>query len=739
MAALPSTLSRPISLRRRRDLETVPQMLGGERVWAIKDPLGLQYFHLRETEYWILQQLNGTATLEGLVDAFAEEFAPQRLRLGDLQQFLGTLHQSGLVLANSPKQADELLRRKNANQRRRFWQTLANPLALRFRGLDPDRALTWIEARMSWLIHPWVGALGTGLVIAALLLVASRFDVLLARLPARDTFFSPANLLWIAVALGVVKVLHELGHALACKHFGGECHEMGLMLLCFTPCLYCNVSDAWMLPGKWQRAAVGLAGMGVELVVASVATFLWWYSVPGAFNSLCLNVMFVCSVGTLLINGNPLLRYDGYYVLSDLTETPNLSSQAASSLKSVSARWILGVDLPSDEEVAGGRPAVLVVYAVLAAMYRAVVLFGILWISHRALQPYRLQVIVEALALVVAIGMIAVPAWKLGQLVTHPWWGRKFQTPRAAIGVIVLIAVVTLALMVPLPSHITAAAVVQPVDARRIFAVVPGRLIESRLEGETIASGEPVAKLVNTELEREIARLRGERDQQKLRVENLKSRQVRDETAAAQLPPAVELLADFEQRLQQKLNDDRRLTITAPVAGTIIPPRPTQPTKFEGTLPFWTGTPLDQRNLGCQIETGTLLCQIGDPAQLEALLIVDQEDVEFVAPGQTVEVRLDQNPGTGLPGTIAEIAEIDLAATPPELVAHAMLATRTDDSGLSRPVSTSYQARVTLRPTGQTVLPGETGRARIDVRRRSLGSRLVRLLRSTFDFHLVGR
>ena len=95
--------------------------------------------------------------------------------------------------------------------------------------------------------------------------------------------------MWLSIVLGVTKVLHEFGHGMSCKHFGGECHEMGIMVLVLTPCLYCNVSDSWMLPSKWHRAAIGAAGMYVELVLASAATFIWWFSEPGMLNNLCLN------------------------------------------------------------------------------------------------------------------------------------------------------------------------------------------------------------------------------------------------------------------------------------------------------------------------------------------------------------------------------------------------------------------------------------------------------------------
>ena len=106
----------------------------------------------------------------------------------------------------------------------------------------------------------------------------------------------PRNLPWLLLAIGGVKVLHEFGHALVCKHFGGEVHEMGFMLLVFSPCLYCDVSDAWRMPNKWHRIAISAAGMLVELVLASLATIVWWYAVPGLVQLVALNIMIICSV-----------------------------------------------------------------------------------------------------------------------------------------------------------------------------------------------------------------------------------------------------------------------------------------------------------------------------------------------------------------------------------------------------------------------------------------------------------
>ena len=144
--------------------------------------------------------------------------------------------------------------------------------------------------------------------------------------------------------MAIVKVLHEFGHGLSCKKFGGECHEIGFMLLVFTPCLYCNVSDSWMLPNKWKRVWIGAAGIYVEMILASIAAFVWYFTEQGTtINDLCLNMMFLNVVSTVLVNGNPLLRFDGYYILMDALEIPNLRQKSTEVLKRWVPKDVLGV------------------------------------------------------------------------------------------------------------------------------------------------------------------------------------------------------------------------------------------------------------------------------------------------------------------------------------------------------------------------------------------------------------
>ena len=200
------------------------------------------------------------------------------------------------------------------------------------------------------------------------------------------------SLFVLAVVIGVTKVLHELGHALMCKRFGGECHQIGPMLLVFTPALYCDTSDSWMLPNRWQRAAVGVAGIATEVLLASLATFVWVSTGPGLSHFIAMNVMLVCGVSTVFFNANPLLRYDGYYVLSDLCDVPNLGERSRKLLAGDFARICLGVDEPSDEVFSRRSRFWLTVYAVTATAYRWGLTLLILWFVSQLLRPYRLGI-----------------------------------------------------------------------------------------------------------------------------------------------------------------------------------------------------------------------------------------------------------------------------------------------------------------------------------------------------------
>ncbi|OHB83409.1 MAG: hypothetical protein A2V98_06430 [Planctomycetes bacterium RBG_16_64_12] len=724
-------------MRVRHDLSIHRQKFGQESYWVVKDPVALAYFHLREEEHAILEMLDGQTSLATIKQRFEEAFAPLQMSIEQLQAFLGRLHQLGLVLADAPGQGDQLLLRRGRRRRHELIQSLANVLAIRFRGVDPEPFLRRLYPKCRWLFSLWFLAGCLVFAASAGTLVAVQFDVLQSRLPDFRDFFTARNLITLAAALAVAKVLHELGHALTCKHFGGECHEIGIMFLVFTPCLYCNVSDSWMLSSKWQRIAITAAGILVEVMLASACTFLWWFSEPGLLNTLCLSMMFVCSVNTLLFNGNPLLRYDGYFVLSDIIEVPNLAQQSRALVGRALARFFLGVELPRDRSLPERKRFLLAAYGVASTVYRWFVVIAILWFCGQMVKPYHLELLAQALALIVVVGLFVVPAGSLALRLRDPAWRRRIHRGRAVLTCGILVAALVVIGLIPLPFRVGTPLVLEPEGVHRVYVVVPGTLVESVSVGETVAAGQELARLVDRDIDREIMEITGKRNQQRLEVENLQLRLAEDPSVASQIPAAQEALADIEQRLRERQRDQQRLVLCAPVGGAVLPPprRPQRP-YAPGELETWQGSPLDDENAGAHLETGTLFCLIGDPARLEAFLVLDQADRKFVRKGQRVRMQLDELPGRILGGTIAEIASTDLKVAPRELATGRELPIRVDEEGVPRPVKTSYQARVTLDDHNHDLLTGTRGRAKILVDAQPLFWRLYRFLGRTFRFSL---
>jgi len=721
----------------RPDLVVRPQQVGGDRYWVVKDPVALAYFHLRDEEHAILRMLDGRATLEEIRRRFEQLFAPLELTAEHLHAFLGRLHACNLVLADSPGQGHQMLLRHHQRRRRERLQWLGSVLAIRFRGIDPEPLLERLYPKVRWLFSPPAVAAAVLLVLAAVALAAVQYGVFQSRLPDLRAFLSVGNVVWLAASLAAAKVLHELGHALACKHFGGECHEMGVMLLVFTPCLWCNVSDAWMLSSKWQRVAISMAGIGVELVLAALCTFVWWFSEPGLLNTLALNMMVICSVNTVLFNGNPLLRYDGYYVLSDVLEVPNLGQQSRALLSRSLARLVLGVELPADRSLPGKRRWLLAAYGVASTAYRWFVVLAILWFCHEVLSAYRLEVVASLLAAAVVAGLLAVPVANVIGLLRNPAWTRKVRRGRAALAGVALAVVLAAVLLAPLPYRVAAPVVLEPQGGCRVYVSVPGTLTRSLKAGAVVERGETLAELEDLDVRRQIEELAGERDRQRLRLANLEAQLVEDPSVAPQIPAAREALADVEVRLRQRQQDQERLSLKSPLGGTVLPPplRPARP-YAQGRLENWWGSPLDTQNLGCHLTTGTLFCLVGDPGRLEAVLVVDQSDLAFVKPGQRARVRLAELPDGVLGGTVAEIAKTGLEIVPRELALGKALPTRFDEDGIARPLEPCYRVRVRLDEHERPLLVGTAGRAKILADPQPLGQRLYRYLRRTFNFPL---
>ena len=619
---------------------------------------------------------------------------------------------------------------------------MANVFALRMRGVDPERVLNGILPWFGWIFTIPALLFFLGVMICASLLLATQYETVYARLPTFQQFFAADRWMILAATMGIVKVIHEFGHGLSCKKFGGECHEIGFMLLVFTPCLYCNVSDSWMLPNKWKRVWIGAGGIYVEMILASFAAFVWFLTESGTtLNDLCLNMMFLNVVSTVLVNGNPLLRFDGYYILMDMLEIPNLRQKSTEVLKRWFQKTCLGLELQDDPFLPTRGRLYFAMFTIASVIYRWVVVFSICWFVIKVLEPYGLEVIGRMVAVIGFSGLVAQPVIQTWKFCRTP--GRLSKVKRFNVMVSLAIAalVITAVCYIKLPHHVDCAFEIRPTESGRVYAGSVGQIVNTVQPGHVVEAGKTViAELKNPDLEMRMQDLEIQESVETIKLETLRDRVFSDRALAGQLETQREILdsiTELKKRTQVELD---RLIVTAPISGVVIPP-PRRPARDsgDGQLPSWSGSPLELRNRGAMLTSDDLLCEIGNADDFEAILAIDQGDVQLVREGQTVDMKLDSRRLETFSGTISEKSREPLRMTSTSMSSQtgSDLQTEIDPAtGQVKPRSVTYQARVPLEilATDLPMRPGYRGSAKIHVDKKSLGQRLWRVIAKTLNF-----
>jgi putative peptide zinc metalloprotease protein len=741
MSTLIPGANRPLLIHMRADLVVGEQSYLGRKYRVIKDPMTLKYYRFEEEEFSILEMLDGNTSLNQLKRRFEKRFAPQRIARQELHRLIGMLYQSSLVVSTAPGQGEELLKRRYEKTRKERKSAFSNILCIRFKGIDPDAILSKVTPYLRWLFTIPAAWLVCALAIGALTLIGVHLEEFQRRLPEFQQFFAFKNWIWLALVLGITKVLHEFGHGIACKRFGGECHEMGVMFLVLTPCLYCNVSDSWMLPNKWHRVAIGAAGMYVEILLASICTYLWWFSQPGMLNYLCLNVMFVCSVSTVLFNANPLMRYDGYYILSDIAEIPNLRQKASTILSRKMSKWFLGLPETDDPFLPKQNQALFGLYCMAASVYRWFISLSIMWFLYQVFEPYGLKVIGQAIAAMSLFSLVVMPLWQLAKFFYVPGRFEQVKKTRLMLSVGGAVAGIGMLLFIPLPYQVSCNLQIQPREAASVYVDVPGSLgkVEAH-PGQVVSASQTLVQLEDSDSELLLASLRGQYQEMSSRLDSLRNRKLRgDESASMEYANLAKKITSLERELGDLEEDVKRLTIKSPIAGTVISAEPIYNSEHEGQLRVWSGTPLQHRNVGAYLAGGVMVCKVGDPKKLDAVLVIDQADIEGIQIGQDVEFVLAQSPWRTFAGTIEHISERDMEETPAHMTAKGGgdLMTYVDQSGQERTMSTMYQANVPIDLEDATVLINANGQAKIHAGYRTLGSRLYQFICKTFRFDLA--
>jgi putative peptide zinc metalloprotease protein len=736
-----AALHRPLALRLRADLQAQRVHSAGAGTWIVKDPLTLEHFQFSAEEYALLDWLRQPISLAELQRRFAYTFPPQTISPEAIWDFIGRLHEAGLVSGLASGQGEELLDRQRRERNRRWSLAWASLLAVRFRGVDPDAFLTAIHDRCRWIFSRFMLVPIVLLLGFAWNLFLGHFDEFSARLPALASLFDARNLPWLLLAIGMVKVLHELGHALVCKHFGGEVRELGFMLLVFAPCLYCDVSDAWRLRSKWQRIAVSSAGIAVEILLAAAATIVWWYARPGVVQLVALNIMVICTVNTLLINGNPLLRYDGYYILSDLLEVPNLWQRAREALARYTTNWLFSRrKAPNSEDplVPRRQRPWLAVYALASKAYLALVFFTVGWGLLKNLHPYHLEGLVYIVGITVVGSALVGPIANISRFVRNPTRRNELRKGRLAFLLSAAFAAIIGVLALPVNYHVRSPVVLMPADAARIAAAAEGTLTSMAPAGRHVQQGDTLGELANADTELELEKLEGERRLRELRVQHLERLRLADSEANNELPTARAALADIARRLDELRADARRRTFVAPVDGVVIPPPSLGATGSTSAgdstdrLPAWSGSLLDEENLGAFVKPGTLVCLVGDPAALTAVMLVDEVDVKRLESGQKAKLQLDQLPGQIIEVEVVEISRHDVQNA--ETNARGPKDLESLYAGAVAPGHTGalYEARVKFDARPEALVIGGRGQAKVAAERITIARLLWRYFAQTF-------
>ena len=697
---------RPIPLRRRPDLVVREVQCEGRPLVVVKDPAGVRYFRLQREQFCLLESLDGRRSLDELRSELQSKFLGFRPTLREIQQSIAELHHLELVWSDRAGQGETLLRQARRRKRSQILRAIANPLYIRFPGLNLNRVLGMLDARVGWVFHPFCIVGVAALLGIALVLLVAQFDRFERSLPTAQRFFSADNLTLLWLSIGILKGVHELGHGTCCKHFGLSCHETGLALVVFSPCLYCDVSDSWMLPDKWRRIAIASAGMYVELAIAACALLLWCLSNPGWFNDFCFNIFMVGSVGTILFNGNPLLRYDGYYILADWLEVPNLREKTDAVLKRTVARWILGRELPPDGFLPQRHGLFYGFYALASTAYCWGLAVLLLLAFYRFAKPVGLAPATIPFALV-AVGAAPttwiVDLWRK----LSPIWNKRANL-RLAVRLVVAAVCAALVLWMPIPWPVTGPIRVEPRDLSHIYASSPGilrrdlrspRKLGSSRSGPCSARGPSRSAAARAALDGSpVARNRAEGEQARRRP-----------GGRAGLTASDRLCRPRSCRFAESTRTPHDSRAPRRASHRSIFRSWRARSESFGLTRSWMGTPLDTQNLGCFLNVGDHLCDLAPADSHVAIVSVQQAHRNEISVGDAVSLYLTQCPAHCFRGVVVDIEEYR-GGTPSERPVETQpVGTRSTTLTGDATTATCYRARIVCDELPHDLVAGGGG------------------------------
>ena len=466
----------------------------GEIWHLLQDPASGRVSRFGPEARSIISLMDGEHTVAAIWQIANRRLGENAPTQDEIIELLGQLHASDMLQSDVAPDAAELFTRGAQNRRARYKRSFGNPMAVRIPLWDPDAFLNRFPGLIGLIWSRWGAALWCAVVLPAAILILPHWPELTNNFS--DRVLALDNLLVLYLLFPLLKLFHEMGHATATKARGGEVHDLGLVLLALLPVPYVEASAATAFRFKYQRALVGAGGVIFELFLAAIAFYLWLIIEPGTVRAILYNVMVIAGVSTLLFNGNPLMRYDAYYILADLTEIPNLAGRSLQYWSYCLERYLLGARDREPPPASRGEKMWMLAYGLASSIYRIFVTVLIaLFIAGRF---FFVGVLLAGWAVAVMAVMPVV------RMVRHLLSSPRLHANRSrAIGVSLglVAAVLGFLLFVPTPYHTFAQGVVWLPEESLVRARSKGFLVEFLQQpGVSVAQGDPLARCTDPQL-----------------------------------------------------------------------------------------------------------------------------------------------------------------------------------------------------------------------------------------------
>jgi putative peptide zinc metalloprotease protein len=643
------------NLRLRSDIRWKLSDEATGKVWIATDPLSRTHFQCSEQDYQILQWLESSSSIDSLVNRFHETFRPRRLTTTALVSFLSQCLSAGVVRGTIPSRTD-LTRPRVQSQTdtapvfglvRSCAQFVLKLFQLRFSLGNPDRFIQF-AAQPFLFLFGWPGfAMCTIVMVASGYLVLMRFTEFVSCLPTWSIIRSPSALIGFGFVFVVTRVIHEFGHAVACKRFGVPCKDIGLLLSFGMICPYVDITDAWSVGSRRKRIVIALGGIYFEAIVAAIAGIAWYISVESWMHDLFFRIMLVSSATTLLFNANPFLKYDGYFVLSDCIGMQNIRERAWQAFDALCEGRVIN----SLFESVG-----LSIYFLLALANRFSMSIGLAVFLYALACQWHLAGVGVALFLIYACSAIT--------LSIGSWVSRESETQsrRAAwLGWSAVACLIAWAVTMPLPNRFGSTGELTLGERRPVYAKEQGIVSQCiPPSASELPSGELILKMENLQIEKEHIAIESQllQTQQNYKVAE------RASYADPQNQDKLRRLLDEceSTKLRRKIVLDRRqsLEITASKAGYFVLAERNSMQSSDFIPPSWD-YPATQR-LRKVIAVGELLQKKelighmyeGDQQRIDCP--ISDEDANLIRIGTKVRVRLMQQPTRLMDGIVEEIS-----------------------------------------------------------------------------------